>query len=112
MTYANYLDSNENHDNCFCGHTGASEQYFTINQPVLSEKNIISYVFHEIYVLVFAKIDVRYFSFRHSQSKYGRLIELKLHCDTATEGCVSNDFFRHSLDDSPASSLFTLHYLT
>ena len=29
--------------------------------------------------------------------------ELILHCDTATEGCVSNDFFRHSLDDSPAS---------
>ena len=31
--------------------------------------------------------------------------ELILHCDTATEGCVSNDFFRHSLDDSPASYL-------
>ena len=28
--------------------------------------------------------------------------ELILHCDSATEGCVSNDFFRHSLDDSPA----------
>ena len=28
------------------------------------------------------------------------LIELILHCDTATEECVSNDFFRHSLDDS------------
>ena len=25
--------------------------------------------------------------------------ELILHCDTTTEGCVSNDFFRHSLDD-------------
>ena len=33
------------------------------------------------------------------------LIELILHCDTVTEGCVSNDFFRHSLDDSPASYL-------
>ena len=32
-------------------------------------------------------------------------IVLILHCDTATEGCVSNDFFRHSLDDSPASYL-------
>ena len=32
-------------------------------------------------------------------------MELILHCDTATEGCVSNDFFRHSLDDSPASYL-------
>ena len=31
--------------------------------------------------------------------------ELILHCDTATEGCVSNDFFRHSLDDSPATYL-------
>ena len=31
--------------------------------------------------------------------------ELILHCDTATEGCVSNDFFRHSIDDSPAISL-------
>ena len=31
--------------------------------------------------------------------------ELILHCDTATEGCVLNDFFRHSLDDSPASYL-------
>ena len=29
--------------------------------------------------------------------------ELILHCYTATEGCVSIDFFRHSLDDSPAS---------
>ena len=28
-----------------------------------------------------------------------------LHCDTATEGCVSIDFFRHSLDDSPATYL-------
>ena len=27
------------------------------------------------------------------------LIELIIYCDTATEGCVSNDFFRHSLDD-------------
>ena len=37
---------------------------------------------------------------------YSRLIiELILHCDTATEGCVLNDFFRHSLDDSPASYL-------
>ena len=26
-----------------------------------------------------------------------------LHCDTATEGWVSNDFFRHSLDDSQAT---------
>ena len=26
--------------------------------------------------------------------------ELILHCVTATEGCVSNDFFRHSLDGS------------
>ena len=33
------------------------------------------------------------------------LIELILHRDTATEGCVSNDFFWHSLDDSPASYL-------
>ena len=36
------------------------------------------------------------------------LIELIIHCDipsTATERCVSNDSFRHSLDDSPASSL-------
>ena len=31
-----------------------------------------------------------------------RLIELILHCDAATEECVSNAFFRHSLDDSPA----------
>ena len=31
--------------------------------------------------------------------------ELILHCDTATEGCVSNDFFRHSLDNSPATYL-------
>ena len=31
--------------------------------------------------------------------------ELILHCDTATEGCVSNDFFRHSLDDSLATYL-------
>ena len=31
--------------------------------------------------------------------------ELILHCDTANEGCVSNDFFRHSLDDSSASYL-------
>ena len=31
--------------------------------------------------------------------------ELILHCDTATEGCVSNDFFRHSLDDSPGTYL-------
>ena len=29
--------------------------------------------------------------------------ELILHCDIATEGCVSNYFFRHLLDDSPAS---------
>ena len=29
--------------------------------------------------------------------------EVILHCDTATEGCVSNDFFWHSLDDSPTS---------
>ena len=36
---------------------------------------------------------------------YKSLIELILHCDTATEGCVSNDSFRHSLDDSPASYL-------
>ena len=35
------------------------------------------------------------------------LIELKLHCDTATEGCVSNDFFRHSLDDSCLASYLT-----
>ena len=35
-------------------------------------------------------------------------IELILHCDTATEGCVSKDFFRHSLDDSPASYLTLL----
>ena len=28
-----------------------------------------------------------------------------LHCDTATEGCVSNYFFRHSLDYSPATYL-------
>ena len=34
--------------------------------------------------------------------------ELILHCDTATEGCVSNDFFRHSLDDSPATYLTQL----
>ena len=33
------------------------------------------------------------------------LIELILHCATATEGYVSNDLFRHSLDDSTASYL-------
>ena len=33
------------------------------------------------------------------------VVEPILHCDTATEGCVSNDFFWHSLDDSPASYL-------
>ena len=39
---------------------------------------------------------------------YQRLIELTLHCDAATEGCVSNDLFRHSLDDSLASYLTQL----
>ena len=34
-----------------------------------------------------------------------RMNEQILHCDTATEGYVSNDFFRHSLDDSPATYL-------
>ena len=31
--------------------------------------------------------------------------ELILHCDTASEECVSNDFFRHLLDDSPADRM-------
>ena len=31
--------------------------------------------------------------------------DTSLRYSTATEGCVSNDFFRHSLDDSPASYL-------
>ena len=34
--------------------------------------------------------------------------DTSLRYSTATEGCVSNDFFRHSLDDSPASYLTQL----
>ena len=46
-----------------------------------------------------------YFSSSRRYISSSRRVELILHCDTATEGCVSNDFFRHSLDDSPASYL-------
>ena len=34
--------------------------------------------------------------------------DTSLRYSTTTEGCVSNDFFRHSLDDSPASYLTQL----
>ena len=43
--------------------------------------------------------------FLNRESSSDWLIELILHFDTATEGCVSNDFSRHLLDDSTASYL-------
>ena len=56
-------------------------------------------------------LNVRHGQFCFSQNKIvliDWLIELILHCDTATEGCVLNDFFRYWLDDSPAC-FYDLH---